>query len=148
MADAAIHVAAGAVVNEGRVLLAQRPPGKHMAGGWEFPGGKLAEDETPFDGLVRELREELSIVVLAAKPVIAYLHHYSDRDVFLDLWLVTRYEGMPISAEGQPLKWVNPGELHAVGLLAADTPMIAPLRAALAAEFKIELNSDVESTNA
>jgi 8-oxo-dGTP diphosphatase len=126
---AVVHVVAGALVDDqGRVLIAQRPPGKHLAGGWEFPGGKLVSNELPFAALVRELREELNVAVQAADPVIAYTHHYADRSVLLDLWYVTRYEGTPISAEGQAIKWVNLNELHAVELLEADKPMIEPLR--------------------
>jgi len=127
-----IHVMAGALVDaERRVLIAQRPAGKHMAGGWEFPGGKLTAGETPFECLVRELREELGIEVLAAEPVIAYAHQYADRNVFLHLWHVTRYEGTPNSAEGQAIKWVALDDLDKVGLLEADTPMIEPLKKAL-----------------
>ena len=125
-----IHVVAGAIFDpEGRVLIAQRSNGKHMAGGWEFPGGKLDVDEPPFDGLCRELREELGIVVRDAEPVIAYTHDYGDRSVFLDLWRVTRFEGVPTAVEGQPLRWVRMSELETVGLLEADRPMIAALRA-------------------
>jgi 8-oxo-dGTP diphosphatase len=123
-----IHVVAGALFDaEGRVLIAQRPPGTHMAGGWEFPGGKLGVDEARIDGLIRELREELDIVVSAAEPVIDYTHRYSDRSIRLDLWLVTRYTGTPRSAEGQAIKWVQPHELESAGLLEADRPMIKPL---------------------
>ena len=128
----AIHVVAGALLDAaGQVLIAQRPPGKHMAGGWEFPGGKLALDEAPFAGLVRELREELNITVVTAAPVIAYRHDYADRSVLLDLWHVTRYEGKPISAEGQSIKWVALDQLERAGLLEADRPMITPLIAAI-----------------
>jgi 8-oxo-dGTP diphosphatase len=102
-----------------------------MAGGWEFPGGKLAIDESPFAGLVRELREELAIEVVAAQPIIAYTHQYADRSVLLDLWYVTNYQGLPVSAEGQAIKWVALHELEEIGLLAADRPMIDPLRAAI-----------------
>lgn len=126
-----IHVVAGALLDGDSVLIAQRPPGKHMAGGWEFPGGKLAAGETPIACLIRELREELDVAVQSAEPVVAYIHDYGDRKVHLDLWLVTRYEGKPLSAEGQPIKWVRVSELEKVGLLAADAPMIKPLRAAI-----------------
>lgn len=126
-----IHVVAGALFDrQGRVLIAQRPPGKHMAGGWEFPGGKLEADEQPLDGLKRELREELAIEVLDATPLIAYEHGYSDRVVLLDLWLISLYSGAAKSAEGQPLQWVTLEELETVGLLEADRPMIPALRAA------------------
>lgn len=124
-----IHVVAGALFDEqGRVLVAQRPPGKHMAGGWEFPGGKVEPEEQAFAGLKRELQEELGIEVLDATPLIAYEHSYADRRVLLDLWLVSLYTGEPKSLEGQPLQWVAIDELEAVGLLEADLPMVPALR--------------------
>ena len=126
-----IHVVAGALFDaDGRVLIAQRPDGKHMAGGWEFPGGKLEAGEQPLAGLKRELREELGVETLAAQPLIAYEHEYPTRRVLLDLWLVTAFTGEPASIEGQPLKWVSLSELDTVGLLEADRPMIAALRVA------------------
>src|SRR5690606_11405069 len=77
---APIHVVAGALFDaEGRVLIAQRPAGKHMAGGWEFPGGKLEAGEPARVGLGRELREELGVEVLQAEPLVAYVHAYTDR---------------------------------------------------------------------
>ena len=125
------HVVAGALFDaQGRVLIAQRPEGKHMAGGWEFPGGKLEADESRYDGLVRELREELGVEVRAAEPLIAYEHEFPTKRVFLDLWLVTRYEGDPRPLEGQPLQWATLDELDTVGLLKADAPMVPALRAA------------------
>jgi 8-oxo-dGTP diphosphatase len=126
-----IHVVAGALFDEqGRILIAQRPPGKHMEGGWEFPGGKVEAGEQPLDGLKRELREEIGVEVLDAEPLIAYEHEYPHRRVLLDLWLVSLYTGEPSSLEGQPLQWVLVDELEAVGLLEADRPMIPALRAA------------------
>jgi len=112
----------------GRVLIAQRPPGKHMAGGWEFPGGKLDAGEAPCDGLKRELQEEIGIEVLAAEPLIAYEHAYADRRVFLDLWWVREFSGTPRSMEGQSLQFAAIDDLEHIGLLEADKPMIAALR--------------------
>jgi 8-oxo-dGTP diphosphatase len=130
-----IHVIAGALFDEqGRVLIAQRPPGKHMAGGWEFPGGKLETDEQPFVGLQRELREELGVEVHQAQPLIAYEHAYADRRVLLDLWLVTEFTGTPKSLDNQALQWVTLDQLETVGLLEADRPMIPALRSARRAE--------------
>jgi 8-oxo-dGTP diphosphatase len=130
--SATIYVVAGALFDaSGRVLIAQRPPGKHMAGGWEFPGGKRGDNESPLQALTRELKEELSIGVCAAQQLIAYTHEYPDRSVLLDLWLVSKYDGEPISAEGQPIKWVSLPELETVGLLEADRPMIEALRKAM-----------------
>jgi 8-oxo-dGTP diphosphatase len=126
-----IHVVAGALFDAaGRVLIAQRPAGKHMAGGWEFPGGKLDEGEDPLAGLKRELREELGIEAHAARQLISYEHAYSDRSVLLDLWLVTSFSGEPQSLDAQALQWVDVDALENVGLLEADRPMIAALRAA------------------
>lgn len=127
-----IHVVAGALFDsQGRVLIAQRPPGKHMAGGWEFPGGKLEPSEDRFMGLKRELREELGIDVLSATPLISYEHAYAERTVFLDLWLVHEFTGVPQSLDAQALRWVSVEELDTVGLLEADRPMIGALKRAV-----------------
>jgi 8-oxo-dGTP diphosphatase len=130
--SAAIHVVAGALFDaSGRVLVAQRPAGKHMAGGWEFPGGKLEPGEERWSALQRELREELGIEALAGRPVIAYDHDYPTRRTHLDLWLVTEYSGEPRSMEGQPLQWLPLEALQGAGLLEADWPMIPALQRAL-----------------
>ena len=124
-----IHVVAGALFDSaGRVLIAQRPPGKHMAGGWEFPGGKREPGEEPRDTLVRELREELAIEVLDAAPLIAYEHEYPHRRVLLDLWVVLRYSGVPQPLDAPELRWTAIDDLERVGLLPADLPMIPALR--------------------
>ena len=123
-----IKVVAGVLVREdASVLIAQRLPGTHMAGRWEFPGGKLEAGEIPSTGLARELREELGVDVLAAEPLIQLSHQYTDRHVHLDVWLVTQYQGVPRSLEGQALQWVLPELLHGVDLLEADAPIIEAL---------------------
>jgi 8-oxo-dGTP diphosphatase len=123
-----IEVVAGALFDaSGRVLIAQRPAGKALAGRWEFPGGKLGADEAPFDGLVRELSEELGIEVTAAHRLMRYPHRYPERVVWLDLWLVTEWSGVPCGLEGQALKWVWPAALHEEDILKADAPMIEVL---------------------
>lgn len=122
------HVMAGAIFDDqGRVLVAQRPPGKHLAGGWEFPGGKLEPGEERFEGLKRELWEELGIDVHAGEPMLCYDHQYPDRLITLDLWLITRYTGVPHSREGQTLDWIAVRDLESAGLLDADKPMIPAL---------------------
>jgi 8-oxo-dGTP diphosphatase len=121
-------VVAGALFNaSGCVLIAQRPRGKHMAGGWEFPGGKLESGEDRFAGLRRELIEELGVEVVRAEPLIAYEHRFADRVVFLDLWWIEEYLGVPKSLDTQALRWVPLADLEKAGLLEADRPMIPVL---------------------
>ena len=124
-----LHVAAGVLSDAaGRVLIAQRPNGKHLAGGWEFPGGKLRAGESPAQALRRELREEIGIEVLDAEPLIRYTHDYPDRRVLLDVWRVTAFRGEPAGLEGQPLRWAPVDGLLDAGLLPADLPIIEALR--------------------
>lgn len=99
-----------------------------MAGGWEFPGGKVEAGEETRAGLVRELREELGIEVHECAPLIAYEHQYPERRVLLDLWVVTRYSGEPQPLDAPALQWAAIDDLERVGLLEADRPMIAALR--------------------
>jgi 8-oxo-dGTP diphosphatase len=112
-----------------RVLIAQRPPGKHMAGRWEFPGGKVAAGETDLDALRRELREELGIEVIAARLCLTLAHAYPDRTVELSMWVVDRFRGVPRALEGQQIKWVSIAQLPAEDILEADRPFIEALRA-------------------
>jgi 8-oxo-dGTP diphosphatase len=112
----------------GRFLIGQRGPGAHMAGAWEFPGGKRAPDETRFAALERELAEELGIAVVSAEPFIEVSHAYPDRRVRLDVWVVGGYTGEPTPREGQALRWATVEELAATGLLEADRPIVAALR--------------------
>ena len=112
------------------MLIAARPPGKHMAGRWEFPGGKVGEGEGERAALVRELREELGVEVGAARAFMRLRHAYPDRDVELSLWIVERFTGTPAALDGQTLKWVPPGELAREDLLEADRPFVAALAVA------------------
>jgi mutator protein MutT len=124
-----IHVVAGAIADaDGRVLIAQRPRGRHMAGRWEFPGGKLAAGEEPLTGLKRELAEELGIAVRAARPLIRLRHTYPERRVLLDVWQVTDYEGEPQALESQALAWARPDDLPQHDLLEADRAIVTALR--------------------
>jgi 8-oxo-dGTP diphosphatase len=113
----------------GQVLIAERPPGKHMAGRWEFPGGKVDATESERAALERELREELGIEVEAAEPLMRLTHGYEDRDVELSLWVVGRYRGTPGPLEGQRLKWVAACGLAAEDILEADRPFVTALAA-------------------
>jgi mutator protein MutT len=125
----AVHVVAGAVTDAtGRVLIAQRPAGKHLAGGWEFPGGKLESGEKREAGLARELLEELGITITTPRPLIRVRHAYPTREVLLDMWVVTRYRGEPRGLDGQALRWCTQEDLPAANLLPADKPIVAALR--------------------
>lgn len=123
------HVVAAVMLDrDGRVLVTQRPPGKHMAGKWEFPGGKLEPGESRYQGLVRECREELDVDLDEAEPLISVRHTYPDREVLLDAWLVRSYRGLPRGLDGQRLLWVEPDGLSRVDLLEADTPIVTAVR--------------------
>ena len=114
----------------GRVLIAQRPAGKHMAGWWEFPGGKAMAGESGAEALTRELCEELGIRVRRCHSLLQLRHDYPDRIVELDVYVVMDYEGEPRSLEGQALRWVAPEQLADERLLPADRPIIAALTSA------------------
>lgn len=124
-----IHVAAGALLDAaGRVLVTQRPPDVHQGGLWEFPGGKLEPGEPVRTALARELREELGVEVRAARPLIRVHHDYGDRQVLLDVFLVTDFAGTPRGLERQPLDWLAPEAMDAARFPAADRPIINALR--------------------
>jgi 8-oxo-dGTP diphosphatase len=123
-------VAAVALVDaDGRVLLAQRPEGKPMAGLWEFPGGKVEDGERPEETLIRELREELGIAV--EEPCLAPLtfasHAYEAFHLLMPLYICRRWDGFVQPREGQALRWVRPRDLTSYPMPAADTPLIPHL---------------------
>jgi len=129
-----VLVAACALIDtDGRVLLAQRPAGKSMAGLWEFPGGKVESGERPEDTLIRELREELAVVV--QEPCLAPLtfasHAYPDFHLLMPLYVCRRWEGTPVAQEGQTLAWVRPKRLREYPMPPADEPLISHLMALL-----------------
>jgi len=122
-------VAAALVDIDGRVLLAQRPPGKALAGLWEFPGGKLEPGERPEDALIRELHEELGIAVKAPclAPLTFASHAYDDFHLLMPLWICRKWEGFVQSREGQNLKWVRPKDMRNYPMPPADEPLIPHL---------------------
>jgi len=122
-------VAAALVDTDGRVLIAQRPPGKALAGLWEFPGGKLNQGERPEQALMRELDEELGIAVQEAclAPLTFASHAYADFHLLMPLWICRRWEGLVEAREAQALKWVRPGKLRDFPMPPADEPLIPPL---------------------
>lgn len=123
-------VAAALIDADNRVLIAQRPPGKSMAGLWEFPGGKLSEGETPEAALVRELREELSIEVCdtCLAPFTFASHAYEGFHLLMPLYLCRRWEGDLVPREGQAIKWVRAMRLADYAMPPADLPLLPMLR--------------------
>jgi len=129
-----VLVAACALVDaDGRVLIAQRPAGKTMAGLWEFPGGKVEAGERPEDSLIRELKEELGIVVREAclEPLTFASHTYPDFHLLMPLFVCRRWEGTATAREGQRLAWVRPNRLREYPMPPADEPLIPHLTALL-----------------
>jgi len=129
-----VLVAACALVDvDGRVLLAERPAGKSMAGLWEFPGGKVEAGERPEDSLIRELKEELGITV--SEPCLAPLtfasHSYPDFHLLMPLYVCRRWEGIVTAKEGQRLAWVRPNRLKDYAMPPADLPLVAHLTSLL-----------------
>ena len=124
---AIILVAACARVDaDGRVLIAQRPPGKSMAGLWEFPGGKVEAGETPEETVIRELEEELGVTTKPAclAPLTFASHGYEDFHLLMPLYVCRRFWGTARAQEGQALKWVRPRDLRDYPMPAADEPLI------------------------
>jgi 8-oxo-dGTP diphosphatase len=126
-----ILVSAVALIDrDGRVLLAQRPEGKSMAGLWEFPGGKVEAGETPEHALIRELDEELGISTWQSclAPLTFASHTYPEFHLLMPLFACRKWEGIPRPKEDQALKWVAVRDLPAYPMPAADIPLIAVLR--------------------
>ena len=115
---------------DGRILIAQRPEGKSLAGLWEFPGGKVESDETPEAALIRELREELGIETQTSclAPLTFASHGYADFHLLMPLFVCRRWEGTPHARENQILKWVHAAELRNYPMPPADLPLIPILR--------------------
>jgi 8-oxo-dGTP diphosphatase len=122
-------VACALVDPDNRILIAQRPEGKALAGLWEFPGGKVDAGETPEDALIRELREELGVETKTAclAPLTFASHTYDDFHLLMPLYVCRRWTGFPRSLEGQALKWVRAKQLRDYPMPPADEPLIAPL---------------------
>jgi 8-oxo-dGTP diphosphatase len=130
VAKLVLIVACGLIDPDGRVLVAQRPPKKAMAGLWEFPGGKVESQERPEEALIRELKEELGIAVQepCLAPFTFASHTYPDFHLLMPLFVCRRWDGAPTPLEHTALKWVRPRDLPSYPMPPADVPLIPMLR--------------------
>lgn len=129
-----LHVAVGVILRQQQVLLALRHTRQHQGDKWEFPGGKLEPGETAEQALQRELHEELAITVGDCQSLMALSYSYPERDVLLDIWLVTSFSGEPQGAEGQPLQWVDISKLQQYEFPEANQAIVKRLQQLYVAE--------------
>ncbi len=111
-----LHAVAGIIKRDDKILIAERPVGKPYSGYWEFPGGKIEQNESSQHALTRELHEELGIEVISAKHCFEHTHTYPDKTVHLEMWLVTTFLGEPHSKEDQALRWVSLQEMQSLSI--------------------------------
>ncbi|NQZ54773.1 MAG: 8-oxo-dGTP diphosphatase MutT [Piscirickettsiaceae bacterium] len=124
-----VHVAVAVIVNaKQEVLLALRHAHQHQGNLWEFPGGKVDSNESVYDALLREIVEELDVVITSAQPLLEVTHKYNDKSVLLDVWLVDKFEGSPKGKEGQQLRWCPIVALNVADFPAANVPIITRLQ--------------------
>ena len=129
MASHFVHVAVAVIVNNlNQVLISKRPEHAHQGGLWEFPGGKVEANESVEQALLREIQEELNIQIQHPRPLIKIQHHYNDKSVLLDVWLIKDYLGNPIGAENQPIKWALISDLKAADFPMANAAIIKALQ--------------------
>lgn len=121
-----IIVVAGIAIVDGKVLLSQRPPGKHLAGLWEFPGGKIDAGETPEQALRREFMEELAVEIDAIRPYTFAFHRYAERDILL-LFYFCRLLGQPQPTEDNPVRWIALRDLPTTPTPPADRELMERL---------------------
>jgi len=120
-----VHVAVGVILDPDRnVLITRRDPDSHQGGLWEFPGGKVEDDETLPAALARELREELGIEIGRTSPLLEIRHDYGDKSVFLDVHIVWEFSGEAVPLERQPMAWVTAAELPRYEFPAANVPIV------------------------
>lgn len=123
-----VHAVAGLIMRDGKLLVAERPQGKPYSGYWEFPGGKVEEDEAGDVAIKRELHEELGIEVIQADRWFEHLHAYPDKTVYLELWRVTEFSGEPKGLENQVLRWVSFEEILHLQLLEGNLAFLSQIK--------------------
>lgn len=127
-----VHVAVGVILRNQQILLAKRHGHLHQGGKWEFPGGKVEADEAVTDALVRELKEEIGITATSTSPFMTLSYDYPDKQVYLDIHLVTEFSGQERGAEGQEINWVSFAELPNLAFPDANKPILDKILAELA----------------
>lgn len=125
--SAVVHVAVGVIVKDDHILIAKRPDHLHQGGKWEFPGGKVDAGEHVHQALVRELQEELNIQAQAFEPLIQIRHHYPEKTVFLDVYTIMEFSGVPLGNEGQEIRWVTPKALYEFEFPEANKPIVSAI---------------------
>lgn len=123
-----VHAVAGLIMRDGKLLVAERPQGKPYSGYWEFPGGKVEENEAGDAAIKRELHEELGIEVIQADRWFEHLHAYPDKTVYLELWRVTEFSGEPKGLENQVLRWVSFEEILHLQLLEGNLAFLSQIK--------------------
>jgi 8-oxo-dGTP diphosphatase len=140
-----VHVAVAIVVNaHGEVLISRRQAGTHLAGLWEFPGGKVEPGETNQQALKREISEEIGISIDSARPLIKVCHHYPEKSVLLDTWLVEQWEGEAAGCEGQGIQWVQPKEFSKFEFPDADQAILKAINLPSLYQINPEPGNDME----
>jgi 8-oxo-dGTP diphosphatase len=122
-----VHVAVGVIVREQKFFMTKRLAHVHQGGKWEFPGGKVEQDETVASALLRELKEEIAIDVLACLPLVEISHDYGDKKVLLEVFVVDNFNGEPTAQEGQKEGWFSLAQLHRLDLPAANQAILEKL---------------------
>lgn len=130
--ESVVHAVVGIIQKKDRILVAERPRGKPFSGYWEFPGGKIEDGEASITALQRELYEELGIKVVVANFLFQHQHEYPDRQVCLDIWQVSEYQGEPHSGENQELQWLSLPDILQLKLLEGNFAIVTKLQEILA----------------
>ena len=128
MTTTSTHVVIGVIVSNGKILLAKRPTTTHQGGLWEFPGGKIKDNEKPFDAIIREVNEEVGLIVRNARPLIRYHYNYRQQSLFINVWCVYDWEGQAHGRENQVIKWVSISDLDKITMPAANEIILNAMR--------------------